>query len=875
MFGGLFLILCSELCRDQCGEDSVWPKISQVLKADSISFPFLFVGGQPTQACKAAMAAGARRLNLRNLIDRYGTQEYFDTLKLQFGFTLQGATHRLPEWLDGLGSPIAVNILRGIEKEYTDLESPSFKQLWTAMYELRKGRINESSAVKTLQGSPWVKSSWIPEILLKLNRPSLRSERAYTVAASEQHWSDSIGELVLRWDFLSKPRLYIHLNEGGVQELLLDSDMGVFTVDGRVVARWTAQSGRAWSGPRTIACEPEIAKNKPNLRPKSLFISTGEGESVAEINLQEMGSNDPLLLFDLRTGFIVNLASTLDPTKQYALLCDRDFDVSGSDMFVSLTQCTVHKLKCPLSTSLKVTSQGAVYWQPTTSEIQRRPSIRLRVSLTDDRALNIGETANVVVDGLPVDTESATLTVGRSSYAFLKVGTRWQTQAPVPITLALVLGEERLRIRFLRSGLSQTVGPQLDIRLTGFATLEADSTNDSESRWTLLKQNRPLNLGEAANRARIFVPFANAELYEGNRFVGKVTSRTLPFRDLFGWGSSLLVRSPGETDVRMVERVEDRGCIALYLPTLWGQPIHRLYLQKPIEPSRSHTVFAWRSLDTQPVALGGDLIDHERDGFVWKIPDCGQVTSVAVSYDGMWLGSFTNTSLAIRSLQRHPSAYVFALTRWLKLPVLSSALRTHFQHAVSRDPTQFVDGWLNSHHLGSNLDFRQHDLGADAIVRWFLWDHIDQRVDRLERISQALPGSHRGNELETFGSSLTALSELCPALAYNFAKAKVRGEKHLQYLRSVVAQILRHPPATALPCLLDSKRGLNQQCAALIRVESHFLEKALEAFGIHLDRQSSSYRQFEPILRQLGELSLGRQHVAATLLLRILEGRAS
>jgi len=126
VFGALFVVLASEVCRDKSNEDAVWPTVTAVLKADTISFPALFAGGQPTTACKKAFAAGVRRLNLRNLIDRYGTQEYFDTLKLQFGFTLRGAVRRLPEWLDGLGPPIAVKILTGVECEYGDLKSRSF-----------------------------------------------------------------------------------------------------------------------------------------------------------------------------------------------------------------------------------------------------------------------------------------------------------------------------------------------------------------------------------------------------------------------------------------------------------------------------------------------------------------------------------------------------------------------------------------------------------------------------------------------------------------------------------------------------------------------------------------------------------------------------
>lgn len=141
MFGGLILILASEVCRDDAGEDAVWPAVTSILKTDKKSFPVRFVGGQPTPACKKAMASGAQRLNLRNVVDRYGAQEYFDTLKLQFGFTIKGAVRRLPEWLDGLGLPIAVRILAGIETEFGDLNSTSFTHLWETLQDFRRDRI--------------------------------------------------------------------------------------------------------------------------------------------------------------------------------------------------------------------------------------------------------------------------------------------------------------------------------------------------------------------------------------------------------------------------------------------------------------------------------------------------------------------------------------------------------------------------------------------------------------------------------------------------------------------------------------------------------------------------------------------------------------
>jgi hypothetical protein len=157
MFGALFVILASELCRELSTEDSVWPTVAGVMKADRLSYSILFVGGQPTEACKLAIAAGARRLRLRNLIDRHGTQEYFDTLKLQFGFTFKGAQRRLVDWLDGLPSPMAVDILRSADAEYHDLSSETFQEAWRTLLDFRKRRITESIATARLQKSPWIR----------------------------------------------------------------------------------------------------------------------------------------------------------------------------------------------------------------------------------------------------------------------------------------------------------------------------------------------------------------------------------------------------------------------------------------------------------------------------------------------------------------------------------------------------------------------------------------------------------------------------------------------------------------------------------------------------------------------------------------------
>src|SRR5579863_1472582 len=268
MFGALLLILASEVCRAKSTEDAVWPAVTAVLQADKASFPGLFVGGQPTTACKNAVVAGARRLKLRNLIDRYGAQEYFDTLKLQFGFTRRGAVRRLPEWLDGLGLPIAVRILTGGEPEYGDLQSSSFNDLWNALHDFRRSRVSDEYTSALLQASPWIRPEWASELM---RAAKLRPNRTFAPQCAPEildRTNEPVCELLLRWEYPAKPQLSLRLNEERIYEILGGRDAATFAIDGRVVDRWTVQEGGGWRGRRELPCQPHGAKH--NLRPNLL-----------------------------------------------------------------------------------------------------------------------------------------------------------------------------------------------------------------------------------------------------------------------------------------------------------------------------------------------------------------------------------------------------------------------------------------------------------------------------------------------------------------------------------------------------------------------------------------------------------------------------
>jgi hypothetical protein len=235
MFGALFLILASEVCRANSNEDAVWPAVTAVL--DKVTFPALFVGGQPTTVCKSVVAAGAHRLKLRSLIDRYGAQEYFDTLKLQFGFTRRGAVRRLPDWLDGLGPPIAVRILTGVEPEYRDLKSTTFSHLWETLRDFRRGNASDAYTSAFLQSSPWIRPDWACELM---RAAKLRPNRTLVPAREPEildRTNEPICEPLLRWEYPAKPQVLLRLNEERICEILAGSDTATFAIDGRVVDR--------------------------------------------------------------------------------------------------------------------------------------------------------------------------------------------------------------------------------------------------------------------------------------------------------------------------------------------------------------------------------------------------------------------------------------------------------------------------------------------------------------------------------------------------------------------------------------------------------------------------------------------------------------
>jgi hypothetical protein len=810
-------------------------------------------------------------LNLRNLVDRYGAQEYFDTLKLQFGFTCRGAARRLPDWLDGLGIPIAVKILTGTETEFGDLASESFISLWKTLRDFRRGGLSEEYASAVFRASPWVRPEWRSDLF---KAAKLRSERSIPPSAPitiSDGAAEAICEPRLRWPNNGSPQFVLQLNEERIIEMLGESSVATFTIDGRLVGRWIGQEDGGWRGSRELPCQPEGAV--PNLRPKLLTISV-DRKVIEDVDLVEIGLAEPLLIFELNSGARIPRFSRLHPERNYAFVCDRDFKVSSAAPSRILKDRCAFRVTAPWPRDLKVLCDGLTYWEPSISEREPVKTIHLTLESATRDIVEIGSAVRIRVVGAPDDATAITLIVGNSSFSTIRQNGEWQTEQPVPVTVRVALGEERIRVRLAGCNYARMVTPQSALHLRGLAFVESDSESNAEPQWKLLARGRPLDRVDGSGRARVFADGMRCTLYEGVALIGKVSSRGLPLRDLLGWGAKLIASLESLPEMVLVDSVEDHG-LARFVPPLLGRPTGTwINWRTPTPLSREHQILLWTDLFEPPQRFGINGVVTQHDDLVWRLPSCGAVSAMAVTYQGARLASYWSPDAIIRALRRGGSGKLFSLLRWLKAPVLNSSLRPPIQEAVSRAPADFIEAWLANGGLPAGLIHRPAEQGLETVVREFLWNYREtneHQIDRIAAISSKGSVGSSPSHGEVFKTSLLQLSALCPSLAWTFAKCKLRGDQYRKHVQAVAAAVLGQSGAPDLQQLQQRLTFASRDAAVLMGISPASLIASVGAFAAYLDRKALIDGEQERHLTRLGETLRGRQFLSASLLARLVE----
>jgi len=793
MFASLLICAGAEVCREESKEDSVWPAIRSILpESHALRHELFLSNGQPSSLTKDAIADAVRVLNLRHAMDIEGTQQWFVTIKLQFGFTYRGANNRLAEWLVSLGRPHAVQYLNG-ESEFPELISESFQSLWRALTQYRRGLIEETEVRTTLERNPWIKAHWIDDLLNEAKaRIATLGTREGQAAETETYEEEVSGEeicpiagIVLKWIPNTVPRFRFQLDHQAIEDEVVGANLGDFLdfyVDGRKLHRWLRQRDGSWAGVDYIYAEPYKHGEQPNLNPRTLVVQSSSGESLLEWDFADSGLSADVLAFDLERERMVKAGlERLDPNRQYAIVCDRKCELRGSNTVEIFERNGISRkvirLALPLNENLSIAYKDFVLWQPVKAENDQLPRFALSLTTQEGKILSLNDRSKLFLEGLPEDAKSVKLLIHKKTYDVQRDDGRWCTSKDIVITPELAARQRRVRVRFSFVGREYPhQKPRLALNLLGAAMLRHQQNANAEKvSFEVLKQGDRLNRSEGTTYLRIWTPEHDkgASVFEGDCQIGRLKYQKIRLRDVPGHGGELQVMSQGEPHSLGISCL-DTGYVRDYLPPMLGSSDAQLFLLSDKDHAEAgddgYVLYMWfvgKKGKARLRRLPDTSIQPSSSDRVWKIRDSCDPMAIALTWKGSWLGAWWDLE-RVRDYvngQTDLPEHDFAIMKWLRVPVLHSSLSTTFAKAVAQAPCRFIKTWLNDSGLPDGLKPHAHILGIDSVVRHFLWNDFPPGYAK-DAIAVITQRDGRLHQIDSYIGYLQQLSDISPVLLW-------------------------------------------------------------------------------------------------------------
>ncbi|MCG8430966.1 MAG: hypothetical protein MJA29_07325 [Candidatus Omnitrophica bacterium] len=752
MFGSLFVCVGAELCREKSDEGSVWPIMRSILPDSHTLRRDLFLSnGQPSYLMKEIITEAARSLNLRHVMDIEGTQQWFVTIKLQFGFTYRGAKNRLSEWLVNIGKPHVISYLDGGSKIF-ELASDSFQSLWRALTQFRRDLIEEGDVRRVLQVNPWIKSHWIDDLLkeskARIGILGTGEVPAGTYVTLEQEVVEDeicpIASIGLKWPHgATVPRIRFRLNREAIENLSVGIDVNEldFYIDGKKLCRWLHQRDNSWSGEENIYAEPDqYYRQQPNLHPKTFVILSGSGETLMEWDLADSGLSEDVLMFDLERESIVDVGlGRLEPKRNYAVICDFNCELEGCTPVETFTRSGISRkairLPTPLSENLCISYEDFILWQPIRHDVDPRQRFSLSLTTPSTKMLSLNDRSQLFVNGLPEEASSASLLIHTKKYRLQRKNDQWCTSKEVIISPELAAQKRRVRVRFSLADKIYSIKPRLIFHLLGAARLRNNQGNDNDiEAYEILKDGEELNRSDGTVYLRIWVPERDKtpRVFESNCRVGLLRHCKVRLHDIPGHGGNLYIFN-GERFFDLGIRCHDTGCITGFIPAMLNNPAQLIFSQEkdPKEAGiEGYWIWEWVIGDkgkTKIQALSDGAILKNSNKMKWKIHCSEYPMAVAVTYKGAWLGCWWDLERIVGYVNRCDDLLErdLSLIKWLRVPVMHPLLAPVLQKVITKKPARFIKTWLRDETLPDGLRHQVHILNTDSVVRHFLWNDFN------------------------------------------------------------------------------------------------------------------------------------------------------
>lgn len=710
--GCLLLLLASESARRRASEGQVWPAIRRRFTESSSSV--LFVQGQPQRVFKDAIEAVARKLHLRHVFGIEGTQNYYLTVYLQFGFTQKGM-ERLAYWLAGQPSTQAIMYLLGDQGQW--LVSQSFVRLWDALRNFRRNNITEAQARQTLADNPWTLPDWTDELLRQARRHhELGTAGAGQAGSNEQAPPQFLENPRLWWSWPAVPRFTTSVVN------LADFDL--------TAERYQVKSGTAVlttlvaTDDGTYSSHPEEIM-LPSDSPK-FVVSILDSHGIAQASqlLELWDGNEDVEMFDLQTGKRLDAyGERRTRNKEYGLLASIDLEIEPSNLpfheigfgdsakkLYLLPSSNEHPVRVILFDEEIWNSSidgGALPKQP-------RPAWAKMITTTPIPAhvqLGYNERIRIRISGIGSDAELLYVRIGGKPLDFCSeddsnfLTEEFDVISEVAAQTSLAFPEIKTKLGIRQGTERATVEHTNALNVSGILRASDDG-------WQAVKHEEKILVNDAKRVPfKLFLPSIGQDvdrfaLLEGPVFLKRLWRLPRPLGQLGGYGAPLELRPPYNfTDSKIVVATEvyDPGIFEWVL--IGDNAKIRLYFSHPIEPSYGHTIVLW-NIGKPLVVL--EAVEHiELQGCEWNIsvPDLSFGDGfVALAYDGVKIGSWWPTMPDWSSVSGvDVTMETAALLKWMHSPIVSPAWLDNVRSFAQRYPAQTLAAWLLDEGLPSSL----------------------------------------------------------------------------------------------------------------------------------------------------------------------------
>ena len=703
-FGCLFLLLASETARRESTEGRVWADIRKAYPPYIESA--LFMQGQPREILKYAMESTARKLRLRHVYGQAGTQEYYLSVYLQFGFTRKGFLSRLPEWLAGQGTPESAQRLLGIGGD--PLASRSFIDLWNALRDYRKNKLTESAARARVAGSLWTLPEWTDDLLKHaLRKPDIGTAEINSGSQLEDPPPpEFLSAPKLRWSPPSAPEFVCEIEN--LDDFDLASDRyRIQSGDATLARLYRAEDGSYRAEPAEITFAPD----SPH-RMTTLMDDSGDSPASQAVALWE--PTEDVEAFDLRTGSWIDAwGGKFANGREYGLLLSGDLDVQPVNMvFHAIGDSKkLYRFRADSENRVKVFLEGEELWSldwkvkpsPQSGDepdwaksvsVDIEPSNRVKLSESTARSLR--------VYGLGQETSLAYVRVGSEPLEFSEDRYGDRVTSGFDVLPFCLRGTQPFGME-VRLGL-RNGSQQVELKRTMFLIAEG-ALRLSEDGWQVVHPDNHMSTLDAKRHAyRILPPPCDRRdlaLMEGPAFLRRLWTRPRPLDSIGGYGDRLGVRAPYNWGrdgylLTLSNETRDLGVIE----SLFGAGENLLLsLSQPLEPGSAHSVILWTPGGAPEVLNAQEFVAPLDDQKIWRITTPRQTydgtSFAAVAYNGARIGAkFPDYPYLPMDMSETEAGEIAAMLRWMRAPILSNDWVRHIHEFAHSCPAPVLGAWV-------------------------------------------------------------------------------------------------------------------------------------------------------------------------------------